>query len=353
MNPQMLTLLRESRGMSGAQLAAASGVPQPTLSKMENDRSPMTSERVEAIAKALDYPVEAFGWTDTVYGFGSASFYHRKQQSLPQTTLRKVQARMNLLRMRLVRLLRGVEVDAQFELPSIDVGDGTPADVARAVRAVWMLPMGPIKNMTVTLERAGVIVMHANLESPRIAAVSNSSVDSAPPFVLLNVGMPADRERFTLAHELGHLVMHSGSDIVVNGEAEADQFAAEFLMPAAEIRTQLRGIDLAKAWNLKIVWKTSIGAIIRRALDLGQINESRYKSLNIMRTKKGWHRNEPVAFDHEPPSVVPALVRVHLDEHRYDVEELADVLGLHVDEFRAIYDIHDRPKKLRALQSIG
>jgi Zn-dependent peptidase ImmA (M78 family)/transcriptional regulator with XRE-family HTH domain len=353
MNPQMLTLLRESRGMSGAQLATASGVPQPTLSKMENDRSPMTSERVEAIANALDYPVEAFKWTDPVYGFGSASFYHRKQQSLPQTTLRKVQARTNLLRMRLVRLLRGVEVGAEFQVPSIDVEElGSPADVARAVRAVWMMPMGPVKNMTVALERAGVIVMHANLESPRISAISNPGVDSTPPFILLNVGMPADRERFTLAHELGHLVMHSGVEIVEGAEAEADQFAAELLMPAAEIRTQLRGLDLAKAWNLKIVWRASIGAVIRRAFDLNQINESRYKSLNIMRTKKGWHRNEPVAFDHEPPTVVTSLVRVHLDEHGYGVDELAEVLGLHVDEFRAIYGIHDRPKKWR-LQSVG
>lgn len=351
----MLTLLRESRGMSGARLAEASGVPQSTISKMENDLSPMDPDRMQAIADALNYPLEAFTWTDTVYGFGSASFYHRKQQTLPQTALRKIQAHVNLLRMRLTRLLRGVEVDSRFRVPSIEVDEagGDPSNVARAVRASWMLPMGPVRNMTATLEQAGVVVMHANFGSPKISAISNQGIDGSPPVVVLNTGMSADRERFTLAHELGHLVMHAGGDMVSDGEAQADAFASEFLMPAAEIRTQLRGLNLNTAVQLKMAWRVSIAAIIRRARDLGQIDDRRYKSMYVMLSQRGWNRNEPAELDHEKVTVIRALLNVHLDEHSYTVEELATTLGLHEDEFRDLYDMHDRWPKRRHLVPVG
>lgn len=346
MNPQMLTLLRESRGLSGAQLAKESGVPQPTISKMENNLSPMEPGRITAIAEALGYPIEAFNWSDQVYGFGSSSFYHRKQQTLPQTKLRKIQATVNLLRMRLSRLLKGVAIDARFTLPSIDVDElGSPSEVARAVRALWMLPMGPVKSMTTTLEQAGVVVIHSNFESPKISAISNIGVDGVPAFVVLNVGMPADRERFTLAHELGHLVMHSTPDLAVDAEREADEFASEFLMPAAEIRSQLRALNLNTAFALKMSWRVSIAALIRRARDLGQIDDARYKSLNVLRSKKGWHRDEPGTFDHERPTVIQALINVPLDEHGFTVPELAEVLGLSEDEFRSIYDRPASPRR--------
>ncbi|OUD99755.1 helix-turn-helix protein [Clavibacter michiganensis subsp. michiganensis] len=71
MNPQMLTLLRESRGYSGAQLAKLAGIPQPTLSKMENGLAVIDEARLRQLADALDYPVDAFNWTDPIYGFGS------------------------------------------------------------------------------------------------------------------------------------------------------------------------------------------------------------------------------------------------------------------------------------------
>jgi Zn-dependent peptidase ImmA (M78 family) len=163
--------------------------------------------------------------------------------------------------------------------------------------------------------------------------------------------MPADRERFTLAHELGHLVMHT-TTISEDAEHEADEFAAEFLMPAAEIRAQLRGIDLGTAYSLKLAWKVSMGALIRRARDLGLVSESRYKSLNVMKSKKGWHRNEPGTLDHEEPTVIKALIEVHLDEHNYTVNELADTLGLREAEFRELYDVHraPQPHRLRLVQ---
>lgn len=352
MNPQMLTLLRESRGMSGAQLAKASGVPQPTISKMENGYSPMDPDRVRALARALDYPESAFAWPDAVYGFGSASFYHRKQQTLPQTTLRKIQAQVNLTRMRLVRLLKSVEVASRNVLPSIEVEElGSAAEVARAVRALWSLPMGPVRNLAAALEQAGIVIVHSSFESPRISAISNPGVDGAPALIVLNTGMPADRERFTLAHELGHLVMHSGI-LAEDAEAEADQFAAEFLMPAAEIRSQLKDLDLSRAVQLKTTWRVAISALIRRARDLGAIDDRRYTSLNVIRSKKGWTKMEPASFPPDRSTVFNDLIRVHIEQHGYSADELAEIVGLGLDEFCARYDVPAPPGRRGHLQAV-
>ena len=345
MNPQMLTLLRESRGYSGAQLAKLAGIPQPTLSKMDNGLAAIDDARLQKLAEALDYPVEAFSWTDPIYGFGSAAFYHRKQQALPQTTLRKIQAQVNLTRMRLDRLLRSIEIDTQYVVPSLDVEEhGSPDEVARAVRALWRLPMGPIRDMAAALELAVVIVVRSNLESPKIAAISLDNVGTYPALIILNKGLPADRERFTLAHELGHLVMHSVLVTTDEAEREADAFAAEFLMPAAEIRTALKGMTLARAAQLKVVWRVAISALIRRARDLGVIDDTRYRSLMVSMSQKGWRKSEPVEVPHDHPTVMSSLMNVHLAEHGYSFDELAKVVALHRDEFSARFEV-DAPRR--------
>ncbi len=344
MNPQMLTLLRESRGYSGAQLAKLAGIPQPTLSKMENGLATVDDVRLQQLADALDYPVEAFSWTDSIFGFGSAAFYHRKQQALPQTTLRKIQAQVNLTRMRLNKLLRAIEIDTQYVVPSLDVEEyGSPSEVARAVRALWRMPMGPVRDVATALELAGIIVVRSNLESPKIAAISLDNVGSYPALIIMNTGLPADRERFTLAHELGHLVMHSVLVTTDEAEREADAFAAEFLMPAAEIRTELKGITLARAAQLKVVWRVAISALVRRARDLGVIDDSRYKSLMVSMSQKGWRKAEPVEVQHDHPTVMSALIRVHLAEHGYTFDELAQVVALNPDEFGMRFEM-DKPR---------
>lgn len=344
MNPQMLTLLRESRGYSGAQLAKLAGIPQPTLSKVENGLAVLDADRLGRVADALDYPVEAFEWTDPIYGFGSAAFYHRKQQALPQTTLRKIQAHVNLTRMRLNKLLTSIEIDTQYVVPSLDVEDyGSPAEVARAVRASWRMPMGPVRDMAAALELAGIIIARSNLESPKIAAISLDNVGSYPALIILNRGLPADRERFTLAHELGHLVMHSVLVTTDEAEREADAFAAEFLMPAAEIRTALKGITLARAAQLKMVWRVAISALVRRARDLGVIDDSRYKSLMVSMSQKGWRKSEPVEVAHDHPTVMSSLINVHLADHGYTFDELAHVVALNADEFSSRFEL-ERPR---------
>lgn len=334
MIPRMLIMARESRGMTQKDLALAIGMPPGSLSKVENGSAELSEDRMDQIVAVLRYPRHVFDWPDPIYGFGSSSFYHRKQLTIQQTALRTIQARVNFLAMRMRRMARSIDVKAPFSIPRYDDGDYTSvSDVAQAVRAMWMVPLGPIDDVIRLLESAGAYVMRRDFGSSKISAISMCP-PGEPPLLVLNENMPADRERFTLCHELGHWVMHSEPALdTKQTEREADQFASELLMPASEIRHQLHGIDLAKAAALKRYWKTSMAALIRRAYDLEVVSDTRYRSLCSQMAQRGFNRNEPMPFPREEPTVADSMIRVHLREHGYSRQELADIVGLYEDEF--------------------
>lgn len=87
-------------------------------------------------------------------------------------------------------------------------------------------------------------------------------------------------------------------------EREADEFAAELLMPEDEIYEDLRPFSLEKAARLKIEWKVSIAALARRARDLGVISESQYKRFCARLSALGYRIKEPIDLPEEEPSLI-------------------------------------------------
>lgn len=73
------------------------------------------------------------------------------------------------------------------------------------------------------------------------------------PIIMLNSALSADRKRLTLAHELGHLVLHN-TYIDADMEAQPIEFAAELLMPAHIIESEFRNLTPAKLLAMKQVW---------------------------------------------------------------------------------------------------
>jgi Zn-dependent peptidase ImmA (M78 family) len=127
---------------------------------------------------------------------------------------------------------------------------------------------------------------------------------------------PPDRRRFTMAHELGHLVLHEDSYTDDHGEREANAFAAEFLMPAEQIRPQLRRLTLKRALALKLEWHASVAALIIRAKDVKAITPAHATRLHKQRSGMGWTRNEPYsdALPNETPTTLERVRQLLLDE---------------------------------------
>jgi Zn-dependent peptidase ImmA (M78 family)/DNA-binding XRE family transcriptional regulator len=346
-NPSMLTLARESRGLTQSQLAKKVGISQSALSKYENDMLRVPPEHLREIATVLHYPETFFTRTKEVYGFNSACMYHRKRQSISVSDLRYIQARINVKQDHLEQLLRSAEIDSVKTFPRYDIVEYEDVEIiAGLVRQTWSLQPGPIKNLVSTVERAGGIIVPLEFGTRKLDAMSQWSTNM-PPIFFINEEMPWDRIRFSLAHEIGHLVMHQSAN--PNQEQEANLFASALLMPAQDVRIDLADITLQRAAELKSYWKVSMQALIHRAYSLGEITESQYRRLFTQLSKMGYRLKEPYAIPAEEPSLLKDLIDVHLHQHNYTIPEMSRLLYLCQDEFLSEY-LPDQQPHIRTIK---
>jgi Zn-dependent peptidase ImmA (M78 family)/transcriptional regulator with XRE-family HTH domain len=226
-------------------------------------------------------------------------------------------------------------------------GVGGPEQAAQYVRACWGMGAGPAPHLVRLLENHGVLVVFS---PPQAASVDAYSFDSRlRPVVVLNpVKHDYYRQRFDVAHELGHLVMHT--DAEPGGrtvEDQANRFAAEFLMPAAEIRDGLPKAMNAAAWQslgrCKERWGTSIQALLYRARRLGALTEVSYRNAMATLASRGWRRSEPgLVTVLEQPSMLPRALELLAAEgiSEYD---LRDQCRVPAELFRTVTSRHPQP----------
>jgi Zn-dependent peptidase ImmA (M78 family)/transcriptional regulator with XRE-family HTH domain len=325
-NSRLIAVARESRGLTQKQLADRMEISQSKLSKYESGALSVSDSDLQALSHATGYTASFFGQGDEVFGLGTICVFHRKKASVSVGDLRRIQAKLNIFRMAAARIRDGVEVDTRATVPEMDPDEfGGPECVAREVRRVWQLPLGPVANLTATIERAGVIVFKTDFGIRGVDAVSQK-VHGYPTVFMLNSRASGDRLRFSLAHELAHVVMHR--DASPDMEQQANAFASELLMPAAEIGINLRHLTIDKAAQLKRFWRVSMQAIIKRAADLGRISPRHYQTLFTQMSKNGWRMKEPVQIEPESPTVLRDIFWVHMREHGVVTEGLADTMFL-------------------------
>jgi Zn-dependent peptidase ImmA (M78 family)/predicted transcriptional regulator len=330
----MLITARESRGLTQGDLAKMTGISQSAVSKYENGMVEVSADHRRVIASSLEYPEELLTQAEMVCAQGSGCMYHRKRVSVPARILTKIQAMVNLKQGQIQNLLRSAEIpEDRFEQFDITEHE-SPSQVAELVRYTWRLLPGPIPNLVGTIERAGGIVVLCYFGTRKLDAISRWA-PAGPPMFFVNREMSWDRIRWTLAHEIGHLVMHQGAN--PDQEDEADAFAAEFLMPGREIRPQLSGITLSRAAELKPYWKVSMQALIRRAYSLDVISERQYRLLFTRIGKMGFRTSEPYPLPGEEPDTIRALIDVHRHEHGYSVPEMSRITILYPAEFEREY----------------
>lgn len=338
-NPEILVIARESRGLTQNALAKLLSVSQGKISKIENGLLEVSPDILRKLSQTLDYPEEFFLLSDPICGPGYGLVYHRKFQSIPNKIIGKIHSQINIRGIHLFRLLRSVNI-IDCKIPSLDVDeyDGKVEEIARVIRTNWSLPAGCIKNLTEIIENAGGIVVKCDFGT-RLFDAESHRIQGIPVF-FINANLPGDRLRLTIAHELGHIIMHKVPN--PNMEKEAYRFASELLMPSKEIGPFLTSLTLPKLANLKLSWKVSMAALLQRASTLGKISERKARYLWMQMGKAGYRKREPVELDipAEEPSLLQELIGVHLNELNYTVLELSKALAIHEHEFRSMYLKH-------------
>ncbi len=337
-NPEMIVLAREIRGISQSELADLIQLTQGMLSKIEKGLNKPSEEIFTTICNVLAFPMSFFEQTNNI--FEPNLSYYRKRIVIKKRDLLKAEGSMNLVRMNLENLMTSVELP-ELNLPLWDVDvHGAPEAAAKWVRQKWRIPKGRIENLTKIIEDNGIVVVPFDFGSEKMDGLSLISKDRHP-IIYINNKMPGDRQRLTLAHELGHLVMHIGQQIaqVRDVEKEAMQFASELLVPASEFLQDLETISLETLGNMKRYWKISMGALLYKAKELAQVTDNQYRYLWQQMAYLGYKTKEPAELNVSPEkaTLFKEMLELHTNELGYTKDELANMLHINVKDLNALY----------------
>ena len=353
-NPEMVRLAREARGLTQTGLAKAARLNQATISKIESSLLDVSPANLTAIAGAVKMPETFFYQTDLIHGAGTSEFFHRKRQAVPVGVLMKIHALINILRIQIATLLHAVE-PPPCQIPQLELADfnGNPAEVARAVRAALNVSAGPIPTVVKLIEDAGGLVIPCAFGTFEVDAISRWVPGMPMPLFFVNSAAPVDRFRMNIAHELGHMVMHRVPE--ADMEDQANKFAAEFLMPASEIKPQLYNITLQRLAALKPYWRTSMNSILKRAGDLNTVSSGALRYLWIQMAQRGYRKREPQELDliPEPPSLLKEIVDFYRMDLGYSVDDLARALKSTSADLMVMYGLElSKPETARQLRRV-
>jgi Zn-dependent peptidase ImmA (M78 family) len=188
-----------------------------------------------------------------------------------------------------------LKLSAHFNLPAPRLRpiQGSPEHAAGAARKMLGLnPDKPIPHLIRAFEKAGgVCIPFPELEGREAFAVWAGD----RPVVAIGPRKNGDRLRFSVAHEIGHLLMHQSPTAKAKAEGDANAFAAELLMPAEAIRSDLeQPLSVERLGQLKLKWGVAMASLLFRARELGLVSRRSHDRLIFEMTP--YRMSEPDAY---------------------------------------------------------
>ncbi|MFC5373751.1 helix-turn-helix domain-containing protein [Brevundimonas faecalis] len=332
---EQLRLARLAHGRSLEEVGEAVGATRQFIQQLETGAKAASQEMIAALADVLGVTRE-FLCRVTPSTVRPEQCHFRGQAGRPASITSQVLARGTILDSLTEALERRLGLPA-VNFPDIPVH--TSEDIEKAAeqaRLFWGLGSnGPITSMMRVVENAGAIVTYFGDLSERVDAFS---MDRRRPIIVRSsLKQSLGRQRFDLAHECGHLIMHRGvqtGDTVT--ENQAHRFAGAFLFPRSAVLREFprssRAIDWRALYALKLRWKMSVRAIIRRGYDLGILSPAQYRTANIHLMKTGQSKVEKYDDDPSMPVEQPELLVDALEAmagvHHLGARALAEETGL-------------------------
>lgn len=341
---------RKGRTLSLRALGDAVGVSQTMIKKYEDGVVIPSSSMLLALARELGVRVEYFLRSEARPLDGVA---YRKHKALPA---KRLHALTNVI---LDQVERRLELEALFPnppTPAFRLPERLPRIIstledvehaAEAVRHEWELGVDPIPCLVDLLEQHGVRVFVIPTEPNDGFDGSAATVDGMP-IVVVGEHWPAERQRFTLAHELGHRMLEGRLGDTLDEEAACNRFAGAFLVPCSSATALLgerrQRLEDREVYLVRKEFGLSMAAVLYRARDLGIIPQAHFQQQMRRYSAKGWRRTEPgEAIPPERAHRVEHLVFRALAESYIGESKAAELLNVTLGEFRSI----------RALEAVG
>ncbi|WP_273777654.1 ImmA/IrrE family metallo-endopeptidase [Acinetobacter sp. GSS19] len=340
---ERLLRARSSNGLSMKDLANQVGLSANMIKKYEHGDSLPSSDILLKLAKALNLRVEYF-FRPVKISLGQIEY--RKKANASQKQLQCIKNDV------LDQVERWFDLSNQwpvFPVPNFSLPTCVPnliqsldeiEQLADNLRQEWQLGFDHITDLIDLLESRGILVVVSN-------AVADGSVDGLQmhanhkPILVVSGHVSGDRQRFTLAHELAHLLIHGHLAENIDEEKACHRFASAFLLPAIALHQRLgnrrHNIELQELYLLKHEFGISMSACAYRAKELGIINESLHKRIMIKFSKNKWRQQEPgEAYPQEKTTFFRQLVFRALAEEIVSDSKAAELLGISLIELRQV-----------------
>jgi Zn-dependent peptidase ImmA (M78 family)/DNA-binding XRE family transcriptional regulator len=295
-----------AKGWSMVDLARQIEVSRQAISSFEKGEKNPSYETMREMAKVLDVKDNFFFLPDNEWGLKKESAINfRTLKSAFAKEIDQAKVYLNWFA-ELCYLLESDYVEFQpVKLPKFDIDDFETLTeeaieyYAEQTRRFFGLGDGPISDLTLLLENNGVFIGYLPLPQ-KIDGISFWI--NKRPYVLINRGAYACRARFDLAHELGHLVLHTSlaqedldkKEILDLVEKQANLFSSAFLVPEKAIAQEFYSTDLNALKDLKKRWGVSMQALVMRlhSIDLVSDSQKRYFFQKI--ATMGYRKKEPL-----------------------------------------------------------
>lgn len=355
---ERLKQLRLARGLSLDDLALALGgaVTKQALSKYEQGQGIPSIAILDKLAIVLGVSrTQLWEVPEIRVNF----IAYRKKAALPVKEQVRVENQVALLLEERVRLQRKIQLPVENRIPV----QFFPADTlmqaeeaAGTIREEWQLGKDPIASVTHVLEDHNVYVLEIDADErfDGISLVAYDTVKTDPlpvsAAVVTRQGIVGDRQRFCLAHELGHLVLQKGE---ADAEKAAHRFSSAFLAPADTIKKEVGAKRTRIEWQelllLKQQFGMSVQALLYRMKDLGIITQSHYEDWFVRLSMYGYKRVEPQPLPQEESHWLRRNVLRALSEGLISDKEAEELLGERVAKEQSL-SLVDRSAILRLSQ---
>lgn len=339
---ERLVRARKAAGLSMQALAAEVGISANAIKKYEHGENMPSSANLLKIARTLNVRSEYFFRPVKVDLKG---IEYRKHANTPQKLLNQINSDVLEQAERWKELL-DLYPDSVKPVPDFSVPNGLPEKVssdedieelANQVRASWSLGLNPISDMIDTLESQGVMIIVTDIESKKKFDGLAGTIDKTP-IVVISIHQPGDRQRFTLAHELGHLVLKGRLTDDMNEEKACNHFAGAFLLPREALLQHLgkhrNAIEGRELFMLKHEFGISMMAVLMRAGQCTVISANLQKRYFMQFSKLGWRTNEPGdPYPNEATYLFKQLVYRALGEDYIGESKAAELLKMSLSSF--------------------
>ena len=317
-NGQRLKEALQFREKKMTELADETGISKQSLSLYANGGNVPPFDNVIKIARVLEFPTDFF-MSEDLCTVSTGNTYFRSQASATKKS-------RNAQKIKLEYVSKMYEVILNYmNVPELNLPDTTginiPDDIAdvdseqaikeieklsKLVREYWNLGNGPIDNLQYVLQSNGIIVTGFRDVDIGIDAFSQQiTIDGKMVYIIaLSIGTkPIERLRFDMAHELGHILMHTwgedneeiSKDEFNVREKQANMFASALLLPketfSKSISAYPTNIDYYLA--LKKKWKVSMQAMMYRTRQLDIISANQFQYMMRIMSKNRYRTHEP------------------------------------------------------------